>query len=111
MRDAIEKYDSWGLDATIAYYNTTESVDGQWFVLIDEDDYTIAHHNPEFRNRDPSLRVDATGRFIGDDPQGATESGRWIDYEALNPQSGEIRRRHTWIVRHAGLLFASGWYE
>ena len=30
VRDAISRYESEGLDATVAYYNTKESVDGQW---------------------------------------------------------------------------------
>ena len=112
VRDAISRYESEGLDATVAYYNTKESVDGQWYVfIIDSDGYTIAHHNPQFRGRDPSLRVDATGYFYGDDLRSATEAGHWVDYLLLNPESGENRQKHTWIVRHDGLLFGSGWYE
>ena len=112
VRQAINLYDAVGLDDTIAYYNTKESIDGQWYVfIIDEDGYTIAHHNPDFRNRDPSLRVDVTGHFYGDDLLGATESGRWVDYVLLNPATGDNRQKHTWAVRHDGLLFASGWYE
>ena len=112
VRDAISRYESEGLDATVAYYNTKESVDGQWYVfIIDQDGYTIAHHNPQFRGRDPSLRVDATGYFYGDDLLSATEAGHWVDYVLLNPESGENRQKHTWIVRHDGLLFGSGWYE
>ncbi len=112
VRDAISRYESEGLDATVAYYNTKESVDGQWYVfIIDPDGYTIAQHNPQFRGRDPSLRVDATGYFYGDDLQSATEAGHWADYVLLNPESGENRQKHTWIVRHDRLLFGSGWYE
>ena len=112
VRDAISRYESEGLEETVAYYNAKESVDGQWYVfIIDPDGYTIAHHNPQFRGRDPSLRVDATGYFYGDDLQSATAAGHWVDYVLLNPESGENRQKHTWIVRHDGLLFGSGWYE
>ena len=105
-------YVALGLEETVAYYNAQESVDGQWYVfIIDQDGYTIAHHNPQFRGRDPSLRVDATGYFYGDDLLSATEAGHWVDYVLLNPESGENRQKHTWIVRHDGLLFGSGWYE
>ena len=110
---AIGLYDAIGRDeATVAYYNTVESVDAQWYVfIVDEDGYTIAHHNPLFRGRDPSLRVDSTGYFYGDDLLGATESGHWVDYVLLNPQTGDDRQKHTWAVLHDGLIFASGWYE
>ena len=109
---AIDLYGAIGREATVAYYKTKESVDGQWYVfIIDEDGYTIAHHNPMFRGRDPSLRVDAAGYFYGDDLLGATESGRWVDYVLLNPETGDDRQKHTWAARHDGLIFASGWYE
>ena len=112
VQQATNLYVALGLEETVAYYNTKESVDGQWYVfIIDPDGYTIVHHNPQFRGRDPSLRVDATGYFYGDDLQSATEAGHWVDYVLLNPESGENRQKHTWIVRHDGLLFGSGWYE
>ena len=56
--------------------------------IVDENGYTIAHHNPKFVGRDPSLRVDAVGYFYGDDLLGATEEGRWVDYVLLNPDTG-----------------------
>ena len=112
VRQAMNLYVALGLEETVAYYNARESVDGQWYVfIIDPDGYTIAHHNPQLRGRDPSLRVDATGYFYGDDLLSATEAGHWVDYVLLNPESGENRQKHTWIVRHDGLLFGSGWYE
>ena len=109
---AIDLYDAIGREATVDYYNTKESVDGQWYVfIVDEDGYTIGHHNPMFRGRDPSLRVDSTGYFYGDDLLSATESGKWVDYVLLNPETGDERQKHTWAVLHDGLIFASGWYE
>ena len=112
VRAAIDKYISEGLEATVAHYNTSESLDGQWYVfIINEDGYTISHHNPMFRGRDPALRVDSAGHFYGDDLLSATESGRWVDYVLLNPETGDERQKHTWAVLHDGLIFASGWYE
>ena len=109
---ATDLYSAIGHEATVAYYNAKDSVDGQWYVfIIDEDGYTISHHNPMFRGRDPSLRVDAAGYFYGDDLLAATESGRWVDYVLLNPETGDDRQKHTWAVLHDGLIFASGWYE
>ena len=109
---AINLYTAIGRDATVAYYNTRESVDGQWYMfIVDENGYTISHHNPMFRGRDPALRVDATGYFYGDDLLGATESGRWVDYVLLNPETGDDRQKHTWAVLYDGLIFGSGWYE
>ncbi len=109
--EAIALYESEGPEDTLAYYNSPESLDGQWYVfIIDEDGYTISHHNPEFRGRDPSLRVDATGYFYGDDLRAATEEGKWVSYVFNNPASGQIESKHTWAVKHDGLIFGSGWY-
>ena len=109
--EAIARYESEGLEDTLAYYNTVESLDGQWYVfIVDEDGYTISHYNPEVRGRDPSLRVDATGYFYGDDLRSATEDGKWVSYVFKNPATGGLDSKHTWAVRHDGLLFASGWY-
>ena len=112
VRQALNLYDALGLEETVAYYKTEESVDDPWYVfIIDQDGYTISHPNPIFLGRDPSLRVDATGYFYGDELLAATEEGRWVDYVLTNPESGEDRQKHSWVVRHDGLIFGSGWYE
>ena len=61
-------------------------MDGQWyfaFIVDGESGVTIAHHNPALirllaLGRDPSLRMDATGHFYGDDLLAASESGSWV---------------------------------
>ena len=114
VQRAIDLYNAVGLERTLDYYNTPESVDGQWYVfIIGADGYTIGHHEPESRGRDPALRVDPTGHFYGDDLLSATESGRWVDYVRVNPDTGEEqqKQKHSWVVRHDGLFFGSGWYE
>lgn len=112
VQSAINLYNAVGRQDTVAYYNTEESIDDQWYgFIIDENGYTIAHYNPSLRQRDPSLRVDSTGHFYGDELLAATESGTWVSYVIRNPESGEEERKHTWAVKHDGLILASGWYE
>ena len=41
----------------------------------------------------------------------ADENGRWVDYVFVNPTTGDPERKHTWVIKHDGLSFASGWYE
>ena len=44
---AIASYETRGLDATLAHYNRAESVDGQWYVfIIDQNDLVIAIPTP-----------------------------------------------------------------
>ena len=112
VQDAIRLYNSEGPQAAIDHYSSEENVDGQWYVfMIDGDGYNIAHYNPEIIGRDPSLRVDSAGNFIGDDILSATEEGKWVSYVFKNPDTGEETIKHAWIVRHDGLYFGSGWHE
>ncbi len=113
VQQAMNLYDSSGLDATLEYYNDPINVDGPWYgIVIDtETGKTIGHYRPEIRDRDPSERVDSTGYFYGDDLLGATEEGRWVRYVFRDPATGEERAKHTWAVLHDGYIFASGWYE
>ena len=88
-------------------------MDGQWYAFIIDANtgVSIGHHNPAIRDRDPSLRVDETGYFYGDDLLSASDSGSWSSYVIPNPATGENRRKHTFAVLHDGYIFASGWYE
>ena len=40
VENAISRYETHGLDATLAYYNREGNIDGQWyvFIIIDEND-------------------------------------------------------------------------
>lgn len=112
VEKALDLYESVGLEETIAYFNSPGSVDGPWYgIVIDQNGYTIGHPREEIRGRDPSLRVDATGYFYGDDLLGVGEDGGWVDYVFLNPATGSQEMKHTWAVKRDGLTFASGWYE
>ena len=113
VQQALNLYDSSGLDATLDYYNDPVSVDGPWYVgIVDtESGRTIGHFNPEVRDRDPALRVDSTGYFYGDDVLGATEQGHWFQVVFHNPATGQEERKHSWAVLHDGYIFISGWYE
>ena len=40
----------------------------------------------------------------------ATQHGAWVDYTWVNPESGDSQTKHSWVIRHNGLVFGSGWY-
>ena len=118
VESAISRYETQGLDATLAHYNSEESIDGQWYVfVIDEDDLVIGHPDPERRGLDLKgwVGTDANGYNFGPEMLSATEEGKWVSYVYRNPESGGIgtggfELKNAWAVRHDGLLFASGWY-
>ena len=91
MRQALNLYDALGLEATLAYYNTKESVDGQWYVFIgDQDDMIIAHAaNPDLVGRPASAAIGPNGYPAGEAVVAvADEDGAWFDYTFPNPASG-----------------------
>ena len=60
---ALRHYKAKGREATVAYYNSPESVDGEWYVFIaDENKDLIAHPNPPNTPSPPSTARCATTR-------------------------------------------------
>ena len=121
VEKAISRYKSQGLDATLAYYNRPESIDGQWYVfIIDENDTVIGHPESQRLGLDVNgwVGTDANGYNFGPDMLSATGEGKWVSYVYQNPESGGLgsdntggmQLKNAWVVRHDGLLFSSGWY-
>ena len=118
---AISRYETQGLDATLAHYNREQSIDGQWYVfIVDENDLAIGHPDPDRIGLDLKgwVSTDANGYDFGPEMLSATGAGKWVSYVYQNPESGRLGSDHTgamqlknaWVVKHDGLLFASGWY-
>ena len=109
---AIELYESEGLDATIAYYDSRESLDGQFYLFfIGADDIYLAHPIfPHLKGTDIKDVVGSDGQELGKEIAQATEEGIWVEYLWPNPVTGLEDSKVTWAQRHDGLIFASGYY-
>ncbi len=111
---AISRYQTAGRDAAIAYYNTAESVNGQWYVfIVDENDVIISHATiPENVGMDIKEIDSSDGWPIGRAiVSAASAEGEWLTYYFNNPATGQLELKHSWLARHDGLIFGSGWYE
>ncbi len=116
--NAVARYEAQGLEAALAHYNSPRSVDGQWYVfIIDQNDLVVGHPDPERLGLDVKgwVGTDANGYEFGPEMLSATEEGKWVSYVYRNPASGGIgtgdfELKNVWVVKHDGLLFASGWY-
>ena len=114
VQRAMGFYDAEGRDATLDLSNSPAGTEGEnYLFIVDEDGLVAAHINPDLLGRDlrSDLGVDADGYRFGEVMLGATEAGLWVDYVYLNPVSGYREMKHSWVVRHDGLIFGSGWYE
>ena len=113
VEQAIDLYGAVGLDAATAYYNTPESVDGQWYVFIIDDEGNIVAHENQDHVGTPAADVTGPNGY----PAGAAvaaaadEDGEWFTYNFTNPESQAVETKHSWIVEVDGLIFGSGWYE
>ena len=116
VAEAIRRYDAEGREATLAFYNTPESVDGEWYIfIIGEDAQVLAHaaipENVGLFVKKP-LGVDANGYDFGAAMLATTEQGSWVSYVFENPaRGGFLETKHAWVIKHDGLIFASGWYQ
>ena len=89
VRAAIGRYESDGLEATLAYYNTQESIDGQWYMFImDQENMMLAHAaNPDLVGRPVSAAVGTNGYPAGEAVAAvADEDGAWFGYTFINPR-------------------------
>jgi len=109
---AIARYQSEGLDATVAFYNSRQSLDGQFYLfMMDENDIYLVHPIfPHLIGTDIKDVVGSDGQELGKEIAQATEEGHWIEYLWPNPVTGLEESKVTWAVRHDGKIFASGYY-
>ena len=109
---AITRYRTQGLDATIDFYNSQESVEGYLYLfLMDPDDIYLAHPIfPHLIGTDVKDVVGSNGYELGIEIAKATAEGHWVEYPWPNPATGREEPKTTWVVRHQGLIFASGYY-
>ena len=116
VAEAIRHYNAEGRDATIAFYNSPESMDGEWYLfIIDEEGLVLAHsaipENVGLTVTEP-LGIDANGYDFGAALLAATEQGGWVSYVYENPTRGNfLETKHAWVTNHDGLIFGSGWYQ
>ena len=92
VAEALRRYDAEGRDATIAYYNAPESMDGEWYLfIIGEDAQVLAHaaipDNVGLFVKEP-LGIDANGYNFGAAMLAATKQGTWVSYVFENPARG-----------------------
>ena len=113
VADAIERYEREGRDHTLAYHNSPDSLDGEWYVFIaDSDGIMLANANrTDIVGIDASNLTDSTGKNYGQEILVTTAEGKWVDYYFTHPTTGEDTLKHTWAVRHDDLIFGTGWHD
>ena len=114
---AIASYDEMGSDAALARFNedpAPEFLDRDLYIFVyGPDDAIVAHGvDPSLLGRTYSSFTDIDGKQFGEEMrQTASAEGTWVDYKWINPATGEIEQKSSWLVLHDGHLFGVGIYK
>ena len=113
VQKAIDKYHSDGLDATVEYYNSSDSLDNQWYLLLASvaDETLLAHGvSQNLVGSNITDLTDPEGLNIGQELLKATEDGYWFQMAFPRGQEAGFTRIRVWAVLHDGYIFASGYF-
>lgn len=113
VQKAIDLYDSDGLDATVAHYNSRESLDNQWYLtLVSVADETVLAHglNPSLSGTNAGDLIDPEGFNTGEALLAATMDGYWFQTSFFNSVDSSLTRINVWAVRHEEYIFASSYF-
>ena len=113
VQKAIDLYDSDGLDATVAHYNSRESLDNQWYLMLASvDDETLLAHglSPNLLGANVTDLTDPEGFNVGQALLDATEDGYWFHMAFPRGTEAGFTRIRVWAVLHDGYIFASGYF-
>ena len=114
---AIAYYDEVGADAAIARFNNDPAPD-----FLDRDLYVfvyglgdaiVAHAvDSSLLGRTFASFIDVDGKRFGDEMRAtASADGAWVDYKWMNPATGEVEQKSSWVVLHDDHLFGVGVYK
>ncbi len=108
VQRALERYERYGLDATVAYYSSEASIEGERYLLIIDGDDGVLRAMPFYRQLLGGRHVDADELLAL-----ATQEGRWLDRMGLHPVFTDgglmVRQRplRSYLILRDGLLFVS----
>ena len=113
---AIELYEKVGMGETLRQITLSPKPDFQdrdLYVFVIDSSGTIAAHAryPQSVGRNGLGAVDSEGTFyMREILARASPQGAWVDYNFVDPQTGEPAPKSTWVVSHDMFIFACGIY-
>ena len=113
VQNAIDHYDREGLEATAAFYNSTDSIDGySWLMMVNPDGVIVVAGAENSMVGLPVIgfRGIIAGEPIGEVMLTTTEEGQWYSYPWPNPRTAGTTTVHLWMIRHDGYIFSSAYY-
>jgi cytochrome c len=104
-----------GAEATIAAVNAGGGFhQGELYVFVIGPDGTNVANAADQTNvgKDARLLQDSNGKFYGVELlERATAEGAWVDYKRVNPASGKIEPKMSWVRKINGYVIGCGYYR
>ena len=112
VEDAVWLYESEGLEALIEYSNSSENIEGEWYVFVfDKEGEILAHPiMPDDVGKSllSDIGVDDDNYNFGSDMLEADEAGLWVHYESKLYSKDS---KHAWIMKRDDIFIGSEWTE
>ena len=112
IQKAIDLYESDGRDALVARYNSRDSIDGQWYLyVIDENEkFIVSGLSASAIGADAADLKAADGAAAGSEMLKATAAGHKFSYRSFNFLGAGEMWLNSVAIRHDGLIFVSGYH-
>lgn len=117
VADAIAYYDEVGEETALARFTQDPAprfLDGDLYVFVlSGEGVSLAHGAiPTLVGSDLSDLRDVDGKALMREMlAAATADGAWVDYKWMNPVTGAIEPKSSWVRRHDGRIFGVGIYR
>ena len=113
IQKAIDLYESDGLDAMVAHYNSRDSVDGQWYLYVIDgnEKFIVSGLVPRLIGRDAASLKGVGGASTGSEMLKATAEGHRFSHRSYNFLGAGEMWLNALAIRHADeLIFVSGYH-
>jgi cytochrome c len=115
VKQAVEFFEANGAEATVAAVNAGEPFrDGELYVfMISLEGINVANAADHSRlGLDARTIQDPDGKLYGREIlERATPEGVWVDYKRLNPATGEVQPKTSWVRKVNGYVIGCGIYH
>jgi cytochrome c len=115
LNEAVAFYETNGKEETFTEIDNPNGkfVRGELYIFVyDSDGIVVAHGADSSRiGIDSTNQQDENGKFLGREIMQVGESGGWVDYVWLNPVTGTIQPKTSYIMLVDGYRFGCGVYK
>jgi cytochrome c len=114
VQEAVTYFEANGAEATIARVNDGESFrEGELYVFMVSLDGPSVANAADSSNLGSDARTlqDADGKFYGREIlERATAEGVWVHYKRINPATGRVQPKRSWVRKVDGYVIGCGLY-